>query len=63
MIWIGTQKLTECGINNLVDRFRVTYLIVRSGDDAFAFHDLEDIMTELRQRPSEQTSPFVAYLE
>ena len=63
MSWIGTPKLEECGINHLVERFRVTYLIFRSGDDDSAATDLETIMAELRQRPPEQTSPFHGYLE
>ena len=61
MHWIGDLPLDRCGVNYLVDRFRVTYLILRSGDSSS--DDLEHIITELRQRPPEQTSPFYGYLK
>ena len=63
MHWIGDLPLEICGVNHLVDRFRVTYLILRNGDDGSSADDLESIITELRQRPPERTSPFYGYLE
>jgi|GEM_PF-3884706 len=61
MTWLHESSLAAYGTNRLVDHFRVTFLLARSGNED-ASQKLELIVTELASRDIEETSHCQAHL-
>lgn len=61
MTWISDMSITTCGENELVNRFRVAFILAHKGDKNAASH-LEETVAELASRDIATTRQLRPYL-